>query len=159
MPAFVPLAGRSSSYGGALCFVEDVSEHVVGDVGHAYFHLGPSNPDGPDEELHLVLLPGKDMLDRGPDLGSSPVCPRHRFRHGFALRLSLVNVRLQAVVLQPFLIGLRAIGTVGPDGRGGIVLGHDVPELSAVMGARRRHRPSPDEAMRPVDPGVVLSPR
>jgi hypothetical protein len=73
-------------------FVEDVSEHVVGDIGHADLHLGSSNPDGPDEELHFVLLPCKDMLDSGPDLGSSPVCPRRRFRHWLALRLSLVDV-------------------------------------------------------------------
>lgn len=96
--ALPPRAGRRSSRGGTLSFVEDVSEHVVGDVGHADLHLGPSNPDGPDELLHLVLLPSKDMLDRGPDLGSSPVCPRHRFRHCLAFRLSLVDVRLQAIV-------------------------------------------------------------
>lgn len=67
-----------------------------------------------------------------------------------------MDVRLQAIVLQPFLVGLRAIGAVGPDGRGRVILGHDVPELSAVMGARTRHRPSPDEPMRPVDAGMVL---
>jgi hypothetical protein len=27
-------------------FVEDVSEHVVGDVGYADLHLGSSYPDG-----------------------------------------------------------------------------------------------------------------
>lgn len=67
-----------------------------------------------------------------------------------------MEVRLQAIVLQPFLVGLRAIGTVGPDSRGGIVLGHDIPELSAVMGGRTRHRPSLDEPMRPVDAGMVF---
>lgn len=82
--------------------------------------------------------------------------PRHRFRHGFALRLPLMDVRLQAIVLQPCLIGLRAIGAVGPDRRCRIVRGHDVPELGAVMGARTRHRPSSDEAVRPVDARMVL---
>lgn len=136
--------------------MEDLSEHVVGDVSHADLHLGPSNPDGPDEELHLVLLPCKDTLDSGPDLGSSPVGPRRRFRHLLALRLSLVDVRLQAVVPQPFLVDLGSVGAVSPDGRGGVVLSDDVPELSAVMGARTRHRPTPDEAMRPVDARVIF---
>lgn len=122
---------------------------------HADLHLGPSNPDGSDEELHLVLLPCKDMLDSGPDPGSSPVCPRHCFRHGLALRLSLVDVRLQAVVSEPFLDGLRSVGAVGPDRRGGVVLGHDISELGTVMGARTRHRPTPDEAMRTVDARVI----
>jgi len=48
--------------------VEDVAEHVVGDIGRADLHLGPFDADGSNEELHLVLLPGEDMLDGGPDL-------------------------------------------------------------------------------------------
>ena len=49
------------SCGGASGFVKGIAEHVVGDIGHA-------DPNGPDEELHLVLLPGEDMLDGRPDL-------------------------------------------------------------------------------------------
>lgn len=67
-----------------------------------------------------------------------------------------MNVRLQAIVLQPRLVAIRAVGTVGPDGRGGIVLGVDGSELGAVMGGRTHHRPSPDEPMRPVDAGMVF---
>ncbi|MNL60546.1 hypothetical protein D3C87_1843640 [compost metagenome] len=96
------------------------------------------------------------MLDGGAHFRSSPIGPRHRFRHWFALRLPLVDVRLQAIVLQPFFIGLRAIGAVGPDRRCRVVLGDDIPELGAVMGARTRHRPSPDEAVCPVDARMVL---
>lgn len=66
--AFPPLVGQSSSCGSTLSFVEDVSEHVVGDVGPANLHLGLSNPDGPDEKFHPVLLRGEDMLDSRPDL-------------------------------------------------------------------------------------------
>lgn len=66
-----------------------------------------------------------------------------------------MDVRRQAIVLQSFLVNLRAISAVGPYGRGGVVLGDDVPELSAVMGGRARHRPSPDEPMRPVDASMV----
>lgn len=134
----------------------DIAKHIVGDIGHADLHLGPADPNGADEELHLVLLPGEDMLDGGAHFRAAAIGPRHRFRHGFALRLPLMDVRLQAIVLQPCLIGLRAIGAVGPDRRCRIVRGHDVPELGAVMGARTRHRPSSDEAVRPVDAGMVL---
>ncbi len=67
-----------------------------------------------------------------------------------------MDVRLQAVALQPFFVGLRAISAVCPNRRGGIVLDDDVSELRAVMGGGTRHRPSPDEPMRPVDAGVVL---
>lgn len=48
--------------------MEDIAEHVVGDIAHADLHLRPVDADGPDEELHLVLLPGEDMLDGRPDL-------------------------------------------------------------------------------------------
>ena len=64
----LPLSGLHTSCGGASALVENVSEHVVGDVGHADLHLRPADANGADEELHLVLLPGEDMLDGGPDL-------------------------------------------------------------------------------------------
>ncbi len=62
------LSGQPASYGGTASFVEDVSEHVVGDICHADLHARPADADGSDEELHLVFLPGEDMLDGGPDL-------------------------------------------------------------------------------------------
>ena len=64
----LPLSGLHTSCDGASALVENVSEHVVGDVGHADLRLGSVDTDRPDEELHLVLLPGKDVLDGGPDL-------------------------------------------------------------------------------------------
>ena len=62
------LSGRHASCGGASPFVEDIAEHVVGDVGHADLHRRPVDANRPNEELHLVLLPGEHMLDGGPDL-------------------------------------------------------------------------------------------
>ncbi len=136
--------------------MEDVSEHVVGEVGHADLYRRPADANRPNEELHLVLLSGKDMLDGGAHFRATAIGPQHGLRHWLALRLLLVDVRLQAIVLQPLLVGPGSVGAVGPNRRGGIVLGDDVSELSAVMGTRARHRPSPDEAMRPVDAGMVL---
>jgi len=66
--AFPPLSGRQSLRGGALSFVEDVAEHVVGDIGHADFDPRSADSDCPDEEFHLVLLPSEDVLDGRPDL-------------------------------------------------------------------------------------------
>ena len=51
-----------------MACVEDVSEHVVGEIGHADLYRRPADADRADEELHLVLLPGEDMLDGRPDL-------------------------------------------------------------------------------------------
>ena len=48
------------------------------------------------------------------------------------------------------------MGALRPTDRGGVVRGHDVAELRAVMGARRRQRSFPDEAMDPVNTGIVL---
>lgn len=40
----------------------DMSEHVLGDIGHADLHLRPAHANRADEELHLVLLSGKTIL-------------------------------------------------------------------------------------------------
>lgn len=61
-------SGQPASYGGTASFVEDVAEHIVGEVGYADLHRRPADANRADEELHLVLLPGEDMLDGGPDL-------------------------------------------------------------------------------------------
>lgn len=53
---------------GTAAFVEDVVEHVVGDVGHADFHHCPVDANDSGEERHLVLLHSEHMLDGGPDL-------------------------------------------------------------------------------------------
>lgn len=71
--ATTPLLGRPALGDGTATVEEDVSENVVGDIGH-------TNPNSPDEELRLVLQSGKDVLDNGSNLGPSPVWPRHRFR-------------------------------------------------------------------------------
>lgn len=56
----LPLLGLRALCDVASALVEHVSEHVIGDIGHADLHPGSADANGPDEELHLVLLPGKD---------------------------------------------------------------------------------------------------
>lgn len=50
---------------GCVGLPEHVSAQVVDDVCQADFGLCPGDPDGSDEEVHVVLLVGKDMLDAG----------------------------------------------------------------------------------------------
>ena len=52
----------------------DETLEVIGEVDHADFGCDPRDSDGSDEEFHLSLLPGKDMLDEGANLGAFAVC-------------------------------------------------------------------------------------
>ena len=52
-----------SGSGGGEAVEEDEPLHVVDDVGHADLHRRAGDADGADEEVHLVLLHGEDMLD------------------------------------------------------------------------------------------------
>ena len=65
--ASLPLSARHASCGGAFAFMEDIAGHVVGDVGHADLLRGPFDTNGSNVELHLVLLPGEEMLDGRSD--------------------------------------------------------------------------------------------
>jgi hypothetical protein len=64
-----PLRGgrRHAAARRPLVEVEEISQHVVGDIGPADLHLGSAYSDRPGEELHIVLLSGKVRRDR-PDL-------------------------------------------------------------------------------------------
>ena len=52
--------------------MEGQAVHVVGKVGQRHLCCGTGDADGTDDEAHLVLLPGEDMLDARPDCGSAP---------------------------------------------------------------------------------------
>lgn len=54
---------------GESAFIEeDQPLDVVDEVDHADFRPGPGDTDGTDEQVHPVLLSGKDMLHARPDL-------------------------------------------------------------------------------------------
>jgi len=63
-----PLSGRHLSCDGTLSFGGDISERVVDYTGRADLRLDPADADGPDEELHLALLPDKCALHGRPYL-------------------------------------------------------------------------------------------
>src|SRR6185437_9725819 len=62
----------------------------------------------------LVLLHGEDMLDARADLGLERIGAPRRLRHRPARRLLAVNAADEAVLCEEILVGLRAIGRIGP---------------------------------------------
>ena len=62
------------SYDGAS-FVEDQAVDVAGQIGQCDPGVGAPAADGADEQPHLVLLMGEDVLDAGAHLMTWPHCP------------------------------------------------------------------------------------
>src|SRR4029077_16975129 len=73
-----------------------------------------------------------------------------------ALWLLAVDLRAQAVIHQVLLIGLGAIGGVGPDIAGGVVLVDQNGQQRTVVTGRVGGNPAADQAMSAVDADVVL---
>src|SRR4051812_27206819 len=67
-----------------------------------------------------------------------------------------MDLRAQAVIGEVLLVGLRAVGRVGPQVARGIVLRDEVRQLRAIVAGRVRRRPGPDQTMPPVDAYVGL---
>ena len=65
--------------------------HVVGEVGEGNLGFGALDADGADEQAHLILLPGEDMLDAGADFRFGGVRLCYAFGYGLAARLLAVN--------------------------------------------------------------------
>src|SRR3954467_2848736 len=95
--------------------------HVVNDVGEANLHRRPREPNGPNHETHRSLLMGQDVLNGGAYLWLGPVRAGDVQRHGPAGRLLAMDLRAQAVIGEVLLVGLRAVGHVGPQVARGIV--------------------------------------
>src|SRR6516164_1583985 len=77
---------------------EDEPPHIVDEVGHADLHRRPGDADGTDEEVHLVLLHGEDMLDARADLGLERVGLSRRLWRGAARRLLAMDAADEAVL-------------------------------------------------------------
>ena len=54
---------------GGEAIEEDEPPYVEDGVGHADLCRGAGDPDGADEEVHLVLLHREDVFDAGADFG------------------------------------------------------------------------------------------
>ncbi len=96
--------------------MEDQAVHVVGEIGQRDLGLGALDADGADEQPHLVLLPGEDMLDTGADFRFGGVGLRGPLGHRLAARLLAVDAADPALPLEPCLVGLVAVGGRGDEG-------------------------------------------
>lgn len=56
-------SAQSAARYGTAVFVEDVSEHGVGNIGYADLHRRPVDAGRSNEKLHFVLFPDEGMLD------------------------------------------------------------------------------------------------
>lgn len=109
--------------------------HVVGQVGERDLGLGAldaDGADGADEQPHLGLLLSEDVLDAGPDCGFGGVGLRGPLGHRPAPRLPAMDAADPALAPEPSLVGLAAIGGIGPDVGGGVVVGDDVAKHAPV---------------------------
>lgn len=95
--------------------------HIVGQVSQRHFGFSPLDPDGADEQSHLVLLEREDVFDPGADLGFRRIGLRSALRHGFAPRLLAMDPADLAVPAQPTFVRLAAVGRIGPHIGGGIM--------------------------------------
>lgn len=130
--------------------------HVVGEVGECDLGLGALDTDGADEQPHLVLLPGEDVLDAGADLRFDGVGLGGALGHRPAARFLAVDAADPALPLEPRLVGLAAIGGVGPDIGGGVVAGDDVAQHFPVKARHIGDLAFADEAEGPADRHAAL---
>lgn len=96
-------------------FVEDQAVHVVGQIGQRDLGLSALDADGADKQPHLVLLVGEDVLDTGANLRFGRVRLRGPFGHRLASGLLAMDAADPALPLEPPLVGLAAMGGIGPD--------------------------------------------
>src|ERR1700730_15693479 len=83
---------------------EDETLEVVDEVGEAYLHHRPSDPNGSDEQLHSVLLLGEDMFDIRADFRFGVVGAPHRLRYGTPFRFLAMDVADKAVFRHELLV-------------------------------------------------------
>src|ERR1043166_10076170 len=96
------------------------------------------------------------MLDAGAGLGFRGVRLRGPLRHGPPARLAAVDAADPPHALEPSLVGLAAVGGVGPDVRRGVVVGDDVAEHASVEPGGIGDLALTDEAERPADRDAAL---
>ena len=109
---------------------------MVGEVGEGNLGLGALDADGADEQAHLILLPGEDMLNAGADFRFGGVRLCCAFGHGLVARLLAVNAADPALPLEPCLVGLAAVGGVRPD-VGSSSVASEVTTSRSILSSKR----------------------
>ena len=106
-------------------------------------------------EIHLSRL-REDVLDRRTHRRFAGIGPGGAARHRLALGLLAVDLRAQETAGEELLVGLGAIGGVGPDVAGGVVPVDQLGQQRPVVARRIGDRPAADQAMPAVDADMVL---
>ena len=127
-------------------FVEDQAVHVAGQIGERDLGLGALDADGADEQPHLGLLLREHVFDPGADLRLCGIPAPDMIRHRAD----------PALRFEPLLVGLTAVGRIGPDIRCGIVVRHDVPEHPAIEAGAIGDLALADEAEDPANRDAAL---
>jgi hypothetical protein len=130
--------------------------HVVGQIGERDLGLGALDADGADKQPHLVFQPGKDVFDAGADLRFGGIGLGGPLGHGPASGLPAMDAADPALPFEPCLIGLAAIGGIGPDIGGGVVAGDDIAEHPPVKACTIGDLAFTDEAERAADRDAAL---
>ena len=138
-------------------FQNDQPLDVVDQIGHSDLGGGPCDADGADEEIHAILLLGKDMFNAAADLGFHVIRPTRRLRHRLALWFLAMDAADKAIVGHESLVGTRPIGRVGPNGARGIgLVEQSIAQHRPFISGRIRRMPLADQAVTDVDGDVVL---
>lgn len=136
---------------------EDQALDVVDDVGNADFRCCSGSANGAANEAHSRFLLGKDVFDMAMDFGLAAICDAVSLGHLPAFRLLVVNAGDEAILLHELLIGLRAIGGIGPDGTRLIVLVEQpLARSRSFISGSIGCLPLADQTEPPVDRDVVL---
>ena len=136
--------------------MEEQAVHVVGEVGQRDLGFGTLDADGADEQAHDRLLMREHVLDAGADLRLGGVAAPDILGHRLAPGLPAVDATDPALRLEPFLVALAAIGGIGPDVRGGVVLGHHVAQHPPIKARAVSSLALADEAEGAADRDAAL---
>ena len=132
------MAGRVSGWVWADAAQLGETAHVVGEILHPDFGLGPNQTDRAHEgAAHVVGLRAKNMLDPDPHSGLGPVTALGLFSQRLAALAFTVDVAFQLAVAQLGLHLLRSISRVRPHAGPGIALHQQVVHRLAVIGQKQ----------------------
>lgn len=134
----------------------EITLHVVDQIDHTDLGRGPVDADGSDEQLHVRLLAGEDMLNMDAHFRAPAIGPGHSLAHRPTLGLFVMNVGEIAILGEPGLVLFRSVCGIGPHRRSSVAAVEHIAKLSAVISRCAGHIPAPDEAMAPINGCVVL---
>lgn len=130
--------------------------HVERQISERDLGFGAGDANGADEQAHLRLLISEQMLDQGANFGFGGIALPDIRQHWPALGFSAVDAADPDMGLQPAFVALAAVGRIGPDIRGGVVLTDNVAQHAAVVARAIGDLALADESEGPADRDAAL---